>query len=153
MIKGIQAFEACWINLRSSYPTGPAQNLLIAQAMGRVTDHYGTVEEIEQSLPADLQVLFRTLIHAYFHGYALNNTPTINADAAVITERTQAVRSTRKSQVGGETTRKEDSGSCSLANKTGRSLHHSANDFWRKKRNEAETLIIEIPFADYMDVK
>ena len=102
MIKGIQAFEACWMNLRRSYPTGPAQNLMIAQAMGQVTDHYGTAEEIERTLPTDLQVLFRTLIHAYFHGYAVNTKPTASVSTAVLIERTHAGKSTQKSQVGGQ---------------------------------------------------
>ena len=63
---------------------------MIAQAMGQVTDQYGTVEEVIQTLPADLRVLFRKLIHAYFHGYAVEDyteeiTAPVNSSTAVIT--------------------------------------------------------------------
>ena len=149
MIKGIQAFEACWVSLRASHPTGLAQNLLIAQAMGKVTDCYGTVEEIEQTLPADLQVLFRTLIHAYFHGYAVQNTPTANSNIAALPDRTPGGKLTQKSLVGSETAGVEASGRSLLTNQTAWNRHPRTKDFCLINPNEAETLIIEFSSLNY----
>ena len=148
MIKGIQAVEACWSSLRTSHPTDQAQNLIIAQAMGRVTDCYGTVEEIEQTLPADLQILFRKLIKAYFHGYAVNNTPTVNSSPAAIPDRIQVVKSTQKSQADGKPDRVDASGSPPLTDKISWTRRRGVHDFWLTNLHEAETLIIEMPFAE-----
>ena len=97
--------------------------------------------------------MFRTLTHAYFHGYAVNKTPTINASTAMNTNRTQAVKSTQTSQLGSATTSVKASDSSLLIDQSRRTSLPSAKDFWRTNRNEAETLIIEVPFADYVDIK
>ena len=148
MIKGIQAFEACWMNLRASYPTGPAQNLMIAQAMGKVTDCYGTAEEIERTLPTDLQTLFRTLIHAYFNGYAVKSLPAEKSRLSAISDRNQPIKSTQKSQLSGGASRADASGKPTQPNKTAQHTRRNNQDFWGTNRNEADTLIIELPFLD-----
>ena len=146
MVKGIQAFNACWIKLRSFYPTGRAQNLKIAQAMGRVIDHYGTVEEIEQTLPIDLKGLFRELVHAYFHGYRVNSTSPVISSQAVISDRIQTIKAPQTSQTNGETEQAVISGKPVLADKGFRNRRR-VHDSRLLHPNEAETLIIETPFA------
>lgn len=69
MLVGIQAFEACWTELRGQYPTSAADNTLIAHAMGRLIDRYETPVAAENNLPTNLRTLFRELAKAYFHGY------------------------------------------------------------------------------------
>lgn len=69
MLVGIQAFEACWTELRGHYPTSAADNTLIAHAMGRLIDRYETPVAAENTLPTNLRTLFRELAKAYFHGY------------------------------------------------------------------------------------
>ena len=148
MIQGIQAFEACWMNLRTLYPTDQAQNLMIAQAMGQVIDCYRTVEEVEQTLPVDLQDLFRKLIHAYFHGYVVNSPTPVNSSAAGITDYIQVVKSAQKIQTDGEIDRVDGPGRTPLNDKNSRNCCRRVRDFWLTNRNEAETLIIEMPFAE-----
>ncbi|MDJ0707223.1 MAG: hypothetical protein QNJ46_28445 [Leptolyngbyaceae cyanobacterium MO_188.B28] len=148
MIKGIQAFEACWKNLRASHPTGPAQNLMIAQAMGQVTDHYGTAEEIERTLPTDLQALFRTLIHAYFNGYAVKSPPAAKSSSGRFAKQGLPVQSSQKSQLSGRGSKPAASRRSSKADQPSQARLSSCHNGWGKPRNEAETLIIEFPFSD-----
>lgn len=69
MLVGIKAFEARWLELRDLYPTTAAENIIIAHAMGRLTDHYETAEEIVGTLPSRLRALFQELMDAYLNGY------------------------------------------------------------------------------------
>jgi hypothetical protein len=69
MLKGIQAFEACWTALKQTYPTSNADSQILVQAMGQFVDHYATTEEILQTLPASLKKIFERLIDAYSNGY------------------------------------------------------------------------------------
>ncbi|MEO0533514.1 MAG: hypothetical protein AAF215_06560 [Cyanobacteria bacterium P01_A01_bin.123] len=69
MLVGIKAFEARWLELRSLYPTTAEENIIIAHAMGRLTDHYETAEEIIGTLPIQLRTLFQELMEAYLNGY------------------------------------------------------------------------------------
>ncbi|MEL6138884.1 MAG: hypothetical protein AAFR42_15925 [Cyanobacteria bacterium J06628_6] len=78
VIKGIQAFEACWKALKQTYPTSKADNTLLVQSMGQYVDAYGTQAEIRSSLPQPLQELFDRLIDAYVNGYM---PPSPQADA------------------------------------------------------------------------
>ena len=146
MIKGIQAFNACWLRLRSLYPTGRAENLMIAQAMGRVTDHYGSVEEIEQTLPSNLKSLFRKLAHAYFHGYPVDSKTTETSSAAAIANRTQQSESTRKSQLNRAPAITHDSGKAALVKKLLQNRLRRGHDFCLTNPNESATLIIENAF-------
>ncbi|MEL6326757.1 MAG: hypothetical protein AAFQ61_07620 [Cyanobacteria bacterium J06626_23] len=76
VIKGIQAFEACWNALKQTYPTSKADNTLLVQSMGRYVDAYGTQAEIRSSLPQPLHALFDRLIDAYVNGYVPNSPQT-----------------------------------------------------------------------------
>ena len=69
MLREMQAFQACWIDLKDDYPTSREDNTLIAQAMGQLVDRYQKPQEVEASLPDYLQPLFRRLALAYFQGY------------------------------------------------------------------------------------
>jgi hypothetical protein len=69
MLREMQAFQACWMDLKDDYPTSREDNTLIAQAMGQLVDRYQKPEDIENSLPEYLQPLFRRLAVAYFQGY------------------------------------------------------------------------------------
>ncbi len=69
VVRGIQAFEACWKSLKQTYPTSQTENTLLVQSMGRFVDAYGTQEEIRDNLPQPLQTLFDRLIDAYINGY------------------------------------------------------------------------------------
>jgi hypothetical protein len=69
MLREIQAFQACWLDLKDVHPTSREENTLIAQAMGQLVDGYQKPEYIEGSLPEQLKVLFRRLALAYFQGY------------------------------------------------------------------------------------
>lgn len=148
MIKGIQAFEACWMQLRSMYPTDQDQNLMIAQAMGQVTDCYGTVEEVEQTLPVELRDLFRKLIHAYFHGYAINGATSVNSNDAVIPVPNQLEKSIQNCQTASEKERVDNSGKSPDIDKLGRRPRRRFDDFRLANLHEADTLILEIPFTE-----
>jgi hypothetical protein len=69
MLREMQAFQACWMDLKDDYPTSREDNTLIAQAMGQLVDRYQKPNEVEESLPDYLQPLFRRLALAYFQGY------------------------------------------------------------------------------------
>jgi hypothetical protein len=69
MLRELQAFEACWLDLKDSYPTSQQDNTLIAHAMGQLVDAFKPPTAIEQELPDHLQILFRRLALAYFQGY------------------------------------------------------------------------------------
>lgn len=69
MLRGIQAFEARWLDLRQIHPTTRDDNTLIAHAMGQLVDQYASPVLIESNLPEHLRLLFRDLAVAYFHGY------------------------------------------------------------------------------------
>ncbi len=152
MIKGIQAFEACWMKLKSSYPTDQSQNLMIAQAMGQVTDRYGTVEEVVQTLPTDLRVLFRKLIHAYFHGFTVEgyteeNTMPVNSSTGGNTDQIQTTEPTPKCQPDAEMDPMVASDGPSPADDRFQSRRRQFKDVWPMNLHEAETLILEIPVA------
>ncbi len=69
MLREMQAFQACWMDLTDDYPTSREDNTLIAQAMGQLVDRYQTPQDVEESLPDYLRPLFRRLALAYFQGY------------------------------------------------------------------------------------
>ena len=69
MLRELDAFEACWLDLKDIYPTNGPDNMLIAHAMGQLVDLLEKPAQVEQSLPNHLKILFRRLALAYFQGY------------------------------------------------------------------------------------
>jgi hypothetical protein len=70
MLRELEAFEACWLDLKDIYPTSGHDNMEIAHAMGQLVDLLEKPARVEQSLPEHLKGLFRQLALAYFQGYA-----------------------------------------------------------------------------------
>ncbi len=69
MLRELDAFEACWLDLKDIYPTSGQDNRLITQAMGQLVDFMAKPTQVEQDLPDHLKILFRRLALAYFQGY------------------------------------------------------------------------------------
>jgi hypothetical protein len=69
MLRELDAFEACWLDLKDIYPTSGQDNRLITQAMGQLVDFIAKPTQVEQDLPDHLKILFRRLALAYFQGY------------------------------------------------------------------------------------
>jgi hypothetical protein len=69
MLRELEAFEACWLDLKDTYPTSSQDNILITHAMGQLVDLLEKPAQVEQNLPDHLKVLFRQLALAYFQGY------------------------------------------------------------------------------------
>ncbi len=69
LLRELEAFEACWLDLRDQYPTSRQDNTLIAHAMGQLVDLVEKPDQVERSLPDHLKILFRRLAIAYFQGY------------------------------------------------------------------------------------
>lgn len=70
LLREIDAFEACWLDLKDTYPTTRADKTLIAQAMGQLVDRrYQSPAAVEAALPLHLRGLLRQLAVAYFQGY------------------------------------------------------------------------------------
>lgn len=69
LLRELEAFEACWLDLKDQYPTSCQDNTLIARAMGQIVDLVEKPDQVERSLPDHLKILFRRLAIAYFQGY------------------------------------------------------------------------------------
>ncbi len=69
LLRELEAFEACWLDLKDTYPTSRQDNTLIAHAMGQIVDFVEKPDQVEKSLPDHLKILFRRLAIAYFQGY------------------------------------------------------------------------------------
>jgi hypothetical protein len=69
LLREMQAFQACWMDLKDDYPTSRKDHTLIAQAMEQLVDQYQKPKDIQEPLPDYLQPLFRRLALAYFQGY------------------------------------------------------------------------------------
>lgn len=82
MLRELEAFEACWLDLKDIYPTSGQDNTLIAHAMGQLVDLLEKPAQIEHDLPNHLKTLFRRLALAYFQGYTREAGET---EAALIT--------------------------------------------------------------------
>ena len=74
LLRELEAFEACWLDLKDTYPTSRQDNTLIAHAMGQIVDFVEKPNQVEQSLPDHLKILFRRLAIAYFQGYIPRHT-------------------------------------------------------------------------------
>ncbi|MGG6237203.1 hypothetical protein ACQ4N7_01075 [Nodosilinea sp. AN01ver1] len=70
MLRELEAFEACWLDLKDIYPTSGQDNTLIAHAMGQLVDLLEKPAQVEHDLPDHLKTLFRRLALAYFQGYS-----------------------------------------------------------------------------------
>ncbi len=70
MLRELEAFEACWLDLKDIYPTSGPDNTLIAHAMGQLVDLLEKPAQVEHDLPNHLKTLFRQLALAYFQGYS-----------------------------------------------------------------------------------
>ncbi|QQE63847.1 hypothetical protein GFS31_05180 [Leptolyngbya sp. BL0902] len=69
LLRELEAFEACWLDLKDQYPTSRDDNTLIAHAMGQIVDLVEKPDQVERNLPEHLKILFRRLAIAYFQGY------------------------------------------------------------------------------------
>lgn len=69
LLRELEAFEACWFDLKDTYPTTRQDNTLIAHSMGQMVDLVEKPDQVEKSLPDHLKILFRRLAIAYFQGY------------------------------------------------------------------------------------
>jgi hypothetical protein len=76
LLRELEAFEACWFDLKDTYPTTRQDNTLIAHSMGQIVDLVEKPDQVEQSLPDHLKILFRRLAIAYFQGYIPHKTRT-----------------------------------------------------------------------------
>ncbi len=74
LLRELEAFEACWLDLKDIYPTNRQDNTQIAQAMGQLVDRREKPDNVERALPKHLKILFRRLAIAYFQGYFLRPT-------------------------------------------------------------------------------
>ena len=71
MLQGIEAVEACWVNITAEHPLTADESTMLMQAMGQLVDDYAHPAEIMQDLPANLKILFKELAKAYLGGYEL----------------------------------------------------------------------------------
>lgn len=138
MLREMQAFQACWMDLKDDYPTSRGDNTLIAQAMGQLVDRYQKPKEVEESLPDYLQPLFRRLALAYFQGYETQKDASGNpetphtADVSQTGHQQQAiVAAVDKVQW--------------LAQRARHRQHHTDKRAQQVPLSEMDTLIIEIP--------
>ncbi|HEY9625655.1 MAG TPA: hypothetical protein V6C78_35370 [Crinalium sp.] len=65
MLEGTYAFEKRWSELRERYPTTPAQDALIVHTINQLSSNHKAVNELAETLPEDLRILFRELAQAY----------------------------------------------------------------------------------------
>ncbi|MGB3200500.1 MAG: hypothetical protein WBA99_06340 [Nodosilinea sp.] len=82
MLRELEAFEACWLDLKDVYPTNGPDNRLITYAMGQLVDLLEKPAQVEQGLPDHLKILFRRLALAYFQGYFPRQTSQSTGSAA-----------------------------------------------------------------------
>lgn len=75
LLRELEAFEACWLDLKDQYPTSREDNTLIAHSMGQIVDLVEKPDQVERSLPDHLKILFRRLAIAYFQGYIPHTAP------------------------------------------------------------------------------
>jgi hypothetical protein len=137
MLREMQAFQACWIDLKDDYPTSREDNTLIAQAMGQLVDRYQKPEEIENSLPEYLQPLFRRLAVAYFQGYEPRTRSPVEAVDASVNADSQQVGQQREIVAAVNTMQW-------LAQRA-RHENQQARRAGEQTFSEMDTLIIEIP--------
>lgn len=108
LLRELEAFEACWFDLKDIYPTTRQDNTLIAHSMGQIVDLVEKPDQVERSLPDHLKILFRRLAIAYFQGYiphqARTPPPAVAAPLARPVATTAAVKTAPKTLPKPETT-------------------------------------------------
>ena len=137
MLRGVQAFEARWLAVRSQHPTTRDDNTVIAHAMGQLIDQYQTPAQIETELPDHLKSLFRELATAYFRGYIPAQEAAAEPAAAPVTV-----------AHGADHTHREISAAVEKVRTLAQNSRCSVNAGPKCRPDdpsEAETLIIEFP--------
>lgn len=139
MLREMQAFQACWIDLKDDYPTSRDDNTLIAQAMGQLVDRYQKPQDIEADLPEYLRPLFRRLALAYFQGYEPRDVPAGETDPGALTGDLAANGDHHHQAIAAAVD--------TIQWLAQRARHHSqtARQTQEKTFSEMDTLIIEIP--------
>lgn len=142
MLRELDAFEACWLDLKDIYPTSGQDNRLITHAMGQLVDFIAKPTQVEQDLPDHLKILFRRLALAYFQGYVSNPGRQGSARAA-------RLPLTPPPTDGGQRQRQEISAAVSqvkaLAQQSQARLNQNRGPSPQCSISEMETLILEVP--------
>ncbi len=141
MLRELDAFEACWLDLKDIYPTSGQDNRLLTQAMGQLVDLTAKPAQVEQDLPDHLKILFRRLALAYFQGY-------FPGQARQSVVRRARVPATPPPQ--GDHQRRQDISAAvsqvkALAQKTQARIRQGRGQVSQVAMSEMETLIIEFP--------
>jgi hypothetical protein len=141
MLRELDAFEACWLDLKDIYPTSSQDNRLITHAMGQLVDLIEKPAQVERDLPDHLKILFRRLALAYFQGYFPHAAQRRTTPVAAPTP--------PPNPSGDRQQRQEISAAVSqvkaLAQKTQARLRQRQNSSSPMSGSEMETLIIEFP--------
>ncbi|MGB3309979.1 MAG: hypothetical protein WBG32_12225 [Nodosilinea sp.] len=141
MLRELEAFEACWLDLKDVYPTSGPDNMLITHAMGQLVDLFEKPAQVEQELPDHLKILFRRLALAYFQGYFPKQAQTNTDPAAKVTAQPCA-RSDRqrRQEISAAVDRVK-----ALAQKSQARMCKTRGQVTQCAISELETLIIKFP--------
>lgn len=141
MLRELDAFEACWLDLKDVHPTSCTDNMLIAHAMGQLVDLLEKPAQVEQALPNHLKSLFRQLALAYFQGYF----PGAARQGAAMSTRVPAPPPPQ----GAGQRRQDISAAVSqvkaLAHTTQARIRQGRGQAAQLTRSEMETLVIDFP--------
>ena len=141
MLRELEAFEACWLDLKDVYPTSGGDNMLIAHAMGQLVDLLEKPTQVEQGLPDHLKILFRRLALAYFQGYFPQQPqPQRLPVAEVLVPRAQPGDRQRRQDISAAVDRVK-----ALAQKSQARLCANRGQANQCALSELETLVIEFP--------
>ncbi|PSN11255.1 hypothetical protein C7293_25015 [filamentous cyanobacterium CCT1] len=141
MLRELEAFEACWLDLKDVYPTSGGDNMLIAHAMGQLVDLLEKPAQVEQGLPDHLKILFRRLALAYFQGYFPQRVqPTMLPVAEVLVPPAQPSDRQRRQDISAAVERVK-----ALAQKTQARMCATRGHLSQCAISELETLVIEFP--------
>ncbi|MGF1568644.1 MAG: hypothetical protein ACFCVD_11340 [Nodosilinea sp.] len=141
MLREIQAFEACWHDLKTQHPTSREEKTLIAHAMGQLVDAYQKPAQVEGDLPDHLKILFRRLALAYFQGY-FSQPP--RPDLAGATTQGNPARQNQALESGGDDITAVVSQIKQLADRARRRLEAS-HQGQSIAPEDMETLVVEFP--------
>lgn len=142
MLRELEAFEACWLDLKDVYPTSSQDNMLIAHSMGQLVDLTTRPDQVERDLPGHLKILFRRLALAYFQGYIPTRGKQVSAALASLP--------TALPSPDGETRQRQDISTAvdqvkALAKKNQARLCKKRGQAASCALSDMETLIIEFP--------
>lgn len=141
MLRELDAFEACWLDLKDVYPTSGTDNMLIAHAMGQLVDLLEKPAQVEQALPNHLKSLFRQLALAYFQGY-LSGDARQGAALGVRVPQTQPSQGTcqRRQDISAAVSQVK-----ALAQKTQARIRQGRGQAAQIAMSEMETLVLDFP--------